>query len=174
MKEFALWLATTRPSVFIQEQYAWTIPTLQTLHILGIALVMGSVLMINLRVLGWAGKDQSLSQTARRFGPWVIGSLLLMLTTGLLMVIGQPTRELMSFSFRLKMGLVAGGALIAVMLLRAMRRAGMGDQGSGVGEPGSGMRALAIIMFVGWVCVIVLGRLIAYDHVWGSWSPAGS
>ena len=54
MKEFALWLATTRPSVFIQEHYAWTIPTLQTIHILGIALVMGSVLMINLA----RGNDQ--------------------------------------------------------------------------------------------------------------------
>jgi len=50
----------------------------------------------------------------------------------------------------------------------------MGDQGSGIGEPDSGMRTLAILTFVSWVCVIVLGRLIAYDHVWGSWSPAGS
>jgi hypothetical protein len=31
---------------------------------------------------------------------------------------------------------------------------------------------LAILTFLIWTCVIVLGRLIAYDHVWGSWSPA--
>ena len=34
---------------------------------------------------------------------------------------------------------------------------------------GSGM---AILTFLIWVCIIFLGRLIAYDHVWGSWSPA--
>jgi hypothetical protein len=31
---------------------------------------------------------------------------------------------------------------------------------------------LAVLTFLIWVCIIILGRLIAYDHVWGSWSPA--
>ena len=31
---------------------------------------------------------------------------------------------------------------------------------------------LVILTFLIWVCIIFLGRLIAYDHVWGSWSPA--
>ena len=167
MKNFALWLAATPPSVFIQVHNAWTIPVIQSIHIVGIALVMGSVLMIDLRILGWAETDQSVGQTARRFGPWLTGALWLMLASGLLMVIGQPTRELMAFSFRLKMALVATGAIVAVLLLRALKK-----QGSGVGDQGSGMRALAIVTFVAWVCVILLGRFIAYDHVWGAWSSA--
>ena len=169
MRAFALWLSTTPPSVFIQEHNAWTIPFLQSIHIFGIALVMGSVLLIDLRILGWAGTDQTAGQTARRFGPWLTGSLWLMLTSGLLMVVGQPTRELMAFSFRLKMALVATGALIAVLTLRAMRA----SEGAGTRGQKSGARVLAIVTFVGWVCVIVLGRFIAYDHVWGAWSPSG-
>ena len=34
------------------------------------------------------------------------------------------------------------------------------------------IQTLAILTFLIWVCIIVLGRLIAYDHVWGSWSPS--
>ena len=34
------------------------------------------------------------------------------------------------------------------------------------------VKGLAILTFLIWVAIIVLGRLIAYDHVWGSWSPA--
>ena len=34
------------------------------------------------------------------------------------------------------------------------------------------IKGLAILTFVIWVCIIILGRLIAYDHVWGAWSPA--
>ena len=166
MKDFALWLAATAPSVYIQEHNAWTIPLIQSIHIFGIALVMGSVLMLDLRILGWAGTDQTVGQTVRRFGPWLTGSLWLMLISGGLMVIGQPTRELMSFSFRLKMALVAIGALAAARLLRRADDAGLGAQGSGI-------RALAMVTFIGWVCVILLGRFIAYDHVWGSWSPSG-
>ena len=34
-------------------------------------------------------------------------------------------------------------------------------------------KVVAVLTFLIWACIIVLGRLIAYDHVWGSWSPAG-
>jgi hypothetical protein len=170
LKQFALWLSTTSPSVFIQQHNAWAIPAIQSIHIVGIAMVMGSVLMIDLRVLGWAGSDQTLVQTVRRFGPWLTGSLWLLLITGILMVIGEPVRELVSFSFWLKMALVAIGALIAVAFLRAVRGHERQWEDTLVHRPS--IRTMAIVTFVIWACVIVLGRLIGYDHVWGSWSPA--
>jgi uncharacterized membrane protein YgdD (TMEM256/DUF423 family) len=170
VRDFALWLATTSPSVFIQEHNAWTIPAIQSVHIVGIALVMGSVLMIDLRILGLAWADQTLRQTTRRFGPWLTGSLWLLLATGLLMVIGEPVRELVTFSFWLKMTLVAIGALVAVLFQRTLRRHERQWEDTLVHR--SSVKALAIVTFLTWACIIVLGRLIAYDHVWGSWSPA--
>ena len=95
---------------------------IQSIHIVGIALVMGSVLMIDLRILGWAWVDQTLRQTTNRFGPWLTGALWLLLVTGILMVIGEPVRELVTFSFWLKMALVAIGALVAIAFQRALRR----------------------------------------------------
>lgn len=170
MREFALWLAATSPSVFIQEQNAWAIPAIQSIHIVGIALVMGSVLMIDLRILGWTWADQTLQQTMRRFGPWLTGSLWLLLATGILMVIGEPVRELVTFSFWLKMTLVAVGALVAAIFRRTLRRHEQRWEDTLVHQ--ASIKALAILTFLIWVCIIVLGRLIAYDHVWGSWSPA--
>jgi len=170
VKQFALWLSTTAPSVFIQEHHAWTIPAIQSVHIVGIAFVMGSVLMIDLRILGWAWVDQTLRQTVGRFGPWLTGSLWLLLATGILMVIGEPTRELITFSFWLKMVLVAVGALVAVLFQRALRRHDQQWGDSLVAQPS--IKAFAIVTFLVWAFVIVLGRLIAYDYVWGSWSPA--
>ena len=96
LKQFAEWLSTTSPSVFIQNHNAWVIPTIQSIHIVGIAVVMGSVFMIYLRILGWAGMDQTLRQTTNRFGPWLTGALWLLLATGILMVIGEPVRELVT------------------------------------------------------------------------------
>ena len=168
MNQFALWLASTPPSVFIQEHNAWAIPAIQTVHIVGIALVMGSVLMIDLRILGLAWTDRTLRQTTARFGPWLTGSLWLLLATGLLMVVGEPVRELVTFSFWLKMALVAIGALVAVSFQRALRRQAQWE--SKAAQPS--IKLLAIVTFFVWIGVIFLGRLIAYDHVWGSWSPA--
>jgi uncharacterized membrane protein YgdD (TMEM256/DUF423 family) len=170
VNQFALWLASTPPSVFIQEHNAWAIPAIQSIHIVGIALVMGSVLMIDLRILGLAWTDRTLQQTTGRFGPWLSGSLWLLLATGLLMVVGEPVRELVSFSFWAKMTLVAIGALVAVAFQRALRRHEAQWEGTLVHKPS--IKALAVLTFLAWVCVIFLGRLIAYDHVWGSWSPA--
>jgi glucan phosphoethanolaminetransferase (alkaline phosphatase superfamily) len=86
------------------------------------------------------------------------------------MVIGEPVRELVTFSFWLKMTLVAIGALVALLFQRALRRHERQWEDTLVHRPS--VKALAIVTFLVWACIIVLGRLIAYDHVWGSWSPA--
>jgi hypothetical protein len=170
VKQFALWLSTTQPSIFLQEHNSWAIPTIQSIHIVGIAVVMGSVLLIDLRILGWAGMDQTLAQTARRFGPWLTGSLWLLLATGILMVVGEPVRELVTFSFWLKMALVAVGALVAIVFQSVLRRHEEQWGAALIHRPS--IKVLAVLTFLIWACIIVLGRLIAYDHVWGSWSPA--
>jgi MFS-type transporter involved in bile tolerance (Atg22 family) len=63
------------------------------------------------------------------------------------------------------MFLVAVGTVIAVVFQRAVRK-------RDVQPAGGPLKALAVVTFLIWACIIVLGRLIAYDHVWGSWSPA--
>src|SRR5215470_7497271 len=119
--QFADWLSRTSLSVAIQS-HEWVIPTVQSLHIAAIGVVMASIFMIDLRVLGLAGRDQSLLETTGRFGPWLSGALSVLLATGILMVIGEPARELLAFSFWLKMFLVALGTLIAALFQVALRK----------------------------------------------------
>ena len=171
MKQFAEWLSTTSPSVFIQHHNGWMIPTIQSIHIVGISLVLGSVLMIDLRVLGWAGTDQTLRQTTNRFGPWLVAALVLQLATGLLMVVGEPVRELVNFSFWFKMVLVSIGTLTAILFLATVSKY-QGKAGDEALLRRSPVKWMAVVTFLIWLGIIILGRLIAYDHVWGSWSPA--
>jgi putative copper export protein len=154
----------------MQNHYSWVIPTIQSTHIVGIGLLLGSVLMVDLRILGWAGTDQTLRQTLSRFAPWVTGALCLQLATGMLMVIGEPVRELVTFSFWLKMFLVAVSTIIAASFQISVRNHEQQWEETLVNR--RFIRWLAVLTFLIWVCIIILGRLIAYDHVWGSWSPA--
>ena len=126
--------------------------------------------MIDLRILGLAWADQTLQQTTQRFGPWLTGALWLLFATGILMVIGEPVRELVTFSFWFKMVLVVLGALVVIIFRRALRRHEQRWEDSLVHRPA--IKAMAVVTFLIWACIIVLGRLIAYDHVWGSWSPS--
>ena len=168
MKEFADWLSKTSLSVLIQSHEKWVIPIIQTIHIIGIGIVLACVLMLTLRVLGFAGADRTLLQTQQRFGPWLTGALLLLLATGLALVVGEPARELLAFSFWLKMILVACGASLSLWFQRSVR---MNEQ---VWETGLVdrilVRMLAAVAVLIWIAIIFLGRFIAYDHIWGSLS----
>jgi hypothetical protein len=168
--KFAEWLSTTAPSVFIQKHEAWMIPSIQSVHIVGIGLVVGCIFMVTLRIFGWASVDQTLSQTHGRFGPWLTGALWLVACTGVLMVIGEPVRELVTFSFWLKMVLVASVVSIATGFRRMVRRHEPAWE-EAFGKRGSA-KAMAALTCALLVCIIILGRLIAYDHVWGHLSPA--
>ena len=170
VKQFAEWLSKTSPSVFIQNHNGWVIPTIQSIHIIGIAVVLGSLFMIYLRILGWAGMDQTLRQTTSRFAPWVTYGLYLMLVTGILMVIGEPVRELVTFSFWLKMFLVAVSTVFAVAFQVSLRK--HERRWEEILVKRRSIQGLAMLTFLIWVFIIVLGRLIAYDHIWGPWSPA--
>jgi len=164
IREFAEWLSHTSPSILIQTHNASVIPTIQSIHIIAIGVVLTSVLMIDLRILGWAGHDQTLRETTDRFGPWLSWALLVLLITGISMVVGEPVRALLSFSFWIKMFLVALGTLIATLLQITAKR----NEQTLVNR--RTVKSLAILTLLIWVGIVILGRLIAYDYVWGSWS----
>jgi hypothetical protein len=165
--QFADWLSLTSLSVSFQV-HAWVIPTIQSVHIVGIGVVVGSVLMMNLRILGMAGADMTLRQTTNRFGPWLTIALWVLLVTGILMVIGEPVRELLSTSFWFKMFLVATGTLIATAFQMALRK--HDEHWESTMLKSAAVKFLAIFTLMIWVAIIFLGRLIAYDSVWGAWS----
>ena len=167
MEAFAQWLEATPVSVVMQQHQAWYIPAVQTLHIIAIALAAGSVLLVCLRVFGLAAADQSLQQTQARYGGWIRGSLWLLLASGALLIVAEPVRELVTFSFWLKMTLVVCMVSLVAAFGRYVRKAAAVDQP--VTPAARGLAALTLLLLM---AIIVLGRLIAYDHVWGSLSPA--
>lgn len=149
----------------------WVVPLLQSLHILMIGVVFVSILAVALKVLGWLRVDETLVQVWHRFAPFLWGGLAVMALTGLLLVIAEPVRELMSLSFRIKMLLLLVGITGAVAFARhvahAAGRAPAG-QGAAVRHSG-GLRAAAIATVLLWLAVICLGRAIAYDEaIWGA------
>ena len=169
MKPFADWLGQTSLSLTIQT-HEWVIPTIQSIHIVAIGVVLGSVLLTVLRILGWAGRDQTLAQTNARFGPWLSWGLLVLLVTGIGMVVGEPARELLAFSFWVKMALVGIGTVAAVIFRRSLRR--HEGQWESAPEHQPAVKALAVATLLIWIGAVFMGRLIAYDYVWGAWSES--
>ena len=145
------------------------IPTIQSFHILGIAMALGSAFMIAMRVTGWLGADQTLLQTQERYGPWLNGALWLLLLTGALLVLAEPPRELDAISFWLKMALVAVMAALAFAFGRSVRRHDGQWETAVIGQ--ANVKWAALLTFVVWAAIIMLGRFIAYDQIWNRIIP---
>ncbi len=168
MRELAEWLQATAFSTAIQST-SWAVPLLQSIHIVTIGIVFISGLMIALRVLGRVRVDETFDVVWHRFAPWMWGGLVVMSVTGLLLVVGEPVRELIALSFWLKMALLAVGVSGTAVFGRSLRA-----RGAVTNLQFSATHKTAAVGFVLlWVMVIFLGRAIAYDvEVWGSLSPA--
>jgi hypothetical protein len=160
--EFSIWLAGTPMSVWIQSNF-WAIPTLQTIHILAIAAVFGSVFMINLRILELAGRARTMTWTAQRFLPWVWWGVLVLAVTGVLLIIGEPQRELLNPAYWIKMGLVVV-ALIVSLWFQATVRRNIAFWETSHGKRVA-IRICAVAVIALWTAIIVLGRWIAYAPV---------
>src|SRR5213592_1811151 len=93
LDRFCSWLEQTPLSQAIQSA-GWVVPTVQTVHILAIAAVLSSVLMLDLRLLGMVGRDQPLERVTNRFRPVIWWTLPILLATGVVMIIGEPARPL--------------------------------------------------------------------------------
>src|SRR6266700_1551617 len=101
METIADWLAGTSASHFIQTTL-WIIPTVQTIHILGIAMVFSSVAMVVLSILGIT-RSYTVEEVAQRFVPWIYYGVAALAVTGTILIVGEPQRSLPSYEFKMKM-----------------------------------------------------------------------
>jgi hypothetical protein len=152
-------LAETPLSLFIQG-IEWIIPLVQTIHILAIAVVMGSVGLIDLRLLGLAGRSQSIVSMAGRLLPAVWIALGVLACSGAILAIGEPLRSLANPAFHLKMLLLLVVVSLTLFLQRSLRT----DPTFWELSPARRLtaRLTAVVSLLLWVAIIVAGRWIAY------------
>src|SRR5471030_2639964 len=89
LNAICVWIDQTPLSQSIQVTN-WVVPAVQTIHILAIAVVASSALMVDLRLMGLFWTDRSLKAVVARFLPLVWWPLLVLLVTGTIMIIGEP------------------------------------------------------------------------------------
>ena len=159
IQRFCDWLSATPLSIFIQS-VAWIIPMVQSVHIFAITVVMGSVLMMDMKLLGVVGRETTVQDMNRRFLPWVWLALPVLFLTGVILTIAEPGRELINSMFRLKMLLVLTVIAFTIAYQEVVRRnaAAWGDTPA---YPWAA-RAIAVVSLAFWIAIAVCGRWIAY------------
>ena len=159
VQRFCDWLAATSVSQLFAN-LNWFVPTVQTVHILCIAVVVITLGMLDFRLLGLTRRGPPVEVMAGKFIPWTWRALVVLLLTGILLTITEPNRELMNGAFRLKMLMV----LVLVFLTLAVQRANAREPGYWSASPGRKRLggALGLVSLILCVSIVAAGRLIAY------------
>ena len=127
-------------------------PIVQTVHLLGIAVIMSSVVLLDLRILGLALPSQDVPELTRRVMPWVWWTLPVMLMSGSMFVFARPRRYLTNPIFGLKFALLLPAiALAAVLHFVSVRK-----------PDDWRTKLVAALSLLLWGGVVLAGRWIAY------------
>src|SRR5262249_32679174 len=89
----------TRLAEFIRES-EWAFPAIESTHVIALALVIGTISIVDLRLLGLASTNRAYSELATQVLPWTWGAFVLAVISGTLMFISQPQAYLGNLAFR--------------------------------------------------------------------------
>lgn len=152
------WLAASGLTTWLASQM-WVVPSLQSIHILAIGIILASLAMLDLRLAGFIGREQSMREMTLRFYPWIWGALAVLVTTGFLQIMAEPARELLNWVFWTKMGLIVTAVLFTAPVRRLLEDCRFRDLAP---RKQRIVRTCGLISLGLWVLVVVCGRWIAY------------
>ncbi len=137
-------------------------PIAQSVHIMGIAAVVGSIVMVDLRFLGLALRNQNVSEMIRRLLPWTWYALAANLATGLIFVLARPLRYFYNPVATFKFSVLLLAAALAFVVYRMNRREhGYWEQSA---DRLLVARVIAGVSLLLWIGVMLGGRWIAYSE----------
>ena len=159
--DLSKWLAATALSHTIQTT-GWVIPALQTIHILCVAALFSSAILLDLRIWRLFQRDVELAEVGRRFLPLIWAIVPILLITGGLLIVGEPRRSLLNTTFYLKMALLVFALALTAFLQWSLSSApGFWDRNAG---RRMAARLAATVSILTWCGIIFAGRFIAYTQ----------
>jgi hypothetical protein len=140
-------------------QELWLYPAVEIVHIAGLAVLVGSILVLDMRLLGFS-RSISVSALTRHVLPWSVAAFMLIVPSGLLMFTAHASDFLTNRAFQLKLLLIMfAGINAALFHVGTYRTVALWDRDA---APPARARLHAAASLLLWFSVISCGRLLAY------------
>jgi hypothetical protein len=154
LENFALWLSETPLSIALTDS-EWAFPALESLHVIALTLVVGSIGVVDLRLLGLASKERDTSGLIGAILPVTWIAFTLAAITGVLLFSANPISYTSNFYFLAKLGLLALAGL-NMLLFHLFANRHLADPAALTPRVSGG------VSLVLWVTVVAFGRWIGF------------
>jgi hypothetical protein len=153
------WLESTAVARLIQES-AYGFPIVVAVHILGLTFSVGTLLWLDVRMLGLSLRELRISEVHRGLAPWFLAGFAVMLVSGATLFTAFATSAYANVYFRLKMILLLAAGLNALVFHWVTQRgASVWDDAA---RPPASVRLAGLASLVIWAAVILAGRMMSY------------
>ena len=154
------WLENTLMGRSIHDS-EWLFPVIETVHLFGVVVLVGFASVLDLRLMGVAFKDYTVSTLAERFLPWMWAGFVVQVVTGILLFSSEATKMYGSEVFRVKMLMIAAAGLNALVFhVLAYRSVGTWERDPVAPLSARLAGAFSILL---WFGIVGAGRWIAYS-----------
>ena len=160
MAEFFHWLQNTGLATGIRQSDVW-FPVIEGTHIMALALSVGLILMLDLRLLGVSFRGVPVSGVMESAMTWALPGFVIMFATGILLFVAQADKAWINRYLQIKMVLLV--ILASNALFYQRKYFPVMDQWERDGKIPGGARTVGLISLVLWGAVICCGRLMAYE-----------
>ncbi|MBL8265110.1 DUF6644 family protein [Steroidobacter sp.] len=140
--------------------WRWLFPTIESLHVVAIGTVFGSIFLLDLRLLGIGARDAKASKYSAQMLPLTWTAFALSIVTGVLLFIANAPSYVFNLQFRLKLLLILlAGVNMAVFQWGVYRRVSEWDERL---PPPNAARIAAFVSITCWTGTVFLGRWIGF------------
>ena len=153
------WLNELPVSVALRESEL-AFPLTEAIHLLGLAISVGTIMFVDLRLLGLIMRKERVRDLISRLEPWAIFGFVIMFVTGGLLFLGKPENYYPTSPFRIKMLLLPlAGLNVLFFHKKVYPNVAQWDDAE---TPPGAARLVGAVSAVLWIVIIVLGRWTAY------------
>jgi len=165
----AKWLEATAPAQAIS-QSAWMFPAAETIHVIAIALVVGSIAVLDLRLLGLSWTRRPITEVAGEVLPWTWSSFAVAAVAGTAMFISGASKYIVDLPFQLKF-VVMFLAGINMLVFHRFTYQGVAHWDRNASPPRAAKIAAALSLIF-WIGVVTCGRLVSFS-IENQFAPPG-
>jgi hypothetical protein len=141
---------------------SWLFPFFETLHVFALVAVLGTIAMVDWRLIGFGDRNHSVAALSRQALPWTWGGFVLAVVTGVLLFVGQAGEYITNPAFLTKMVLLLlAGLNMAAFHVIAWKTVSAWDRNA---TPPLAARLAGALSLLFWIGVVACGRWIAFTH----------